>query len=87
MRRNTGNATGLSHVPGAGAMTCVTCDNTGWVCENHPDRPWKGFSKRFDACDCGAGAPCDLSIRRMPITRPTRRAGMRVDIDENGPRH
>jgi hypothetical protein len=41
-------------------MKCITCDDTGWVCENHPDRPWKGFSKRFDASGCGAGAPCEL---------------------------
>ncbi len=27
----------------------------GWVCENHPDRPWQGPR----ACPCGAaGAPC-----------------------------
>lgn len=23
------------------AMTCSVCDNKGWVCENHPDRPSK----------------------------------------------
>jgi hypothetical protein len=50
-----GTASALSPV-----MSCPVCDNTGWVCENHPDRPFKMFSKRFDACNCGAGAPCDL---------------------------
>jgi hypothetical protein len=39
---------------------CKVCDNSGWVCENHPDRPWAGFSEREDACDCGAGAPCPI---------------------------
>jgi hypothetical protein len=69
-------------------MTCVVCDNTGWVCENHPDRPWKGFSKRFDACDCGAGAPCDLCNPSDGDHPPDMsRTGMKVDIDDNGPRH
>jgi hypothetical protein len=40
------------------AAPCVVCDNTGWVCEAHPDRPAGMFSKRFDACNCGAAAPC-----------------------------
>jgi len=37
---------------------CQFCDNTGWVCENHPDKPSGDFSDRSDACQCGAGAPC-----------------------------
>jgi hypothetical protein len=37
---------------------CTNCDDTGWVCEGHLDRPWKGASDRADACDCGAGTPC-----------------------------
>jgi len=39
---------------------CGRCDGTGWVCENHPFRPWGPDSKRLDACDCGAGAPCPI---------------------------
>ena len=36
-------------------MKCIPCDDTGWVCENHPDQPWEGPH----ACTCGgAGAPC-----------------------------
>lgn len=35
---------------------CRVCDNTGWVCENHPDRPWDTL--REDSCTCGAGMPC-----------------------------
>jgi hypothetical protein len=23
-------------------MTCLACEDTGWVCENHPDQPWEG---------------------------------------------
>jgi hypothetical protein len=34
---------------------CPLCNNTGWVCEKHIDRPWKGNY----ACNCGAdSAPC-----------------------------
>ena len=34
---------------------CALCEDCGWVCENHPDRPWDGKH----ACNCGgAGAPC-----------------------------
>jgi hypothetical protein len=28
------------------------CDDTGWVCEEHPGQPWRGASKRADASDC-----------------------------------
>jgi hypothetical protein len=36
-------------------MKRAVCDDCGWVCENHPDRPFQGES----ACTCGgAGAPC-----------------------------
>ena len=39
-------------------MGCETCDNTGWVCEAHPDRPWNGPN----ACGCGgAGMACIIS--------------------------
>ena len=35
--------------------TCPLCDDFGWVCENHPNRPWEGHH----ACTCGgAGMPC-----------------------------
>jgi hypothetical protein len=36
---------------------CARCDNSRWVCEAHPDRPWLGGR----ACDCGApGDPCPI---------------------------
>lgn len=31
-------------------MACITCDDTGWVCENPPIRPWGGRH----SCRCGA---------------------------------
>jgi len=30
------------------------CEDCGWVCESHPDRPWEGEH----ACTCG-GAPSE----------------------------
>ena len=34
---------------------CEVCLGIGWVCENHPQRPW---SDRL-GCQCGAGMPCE----------------------------
>jgi len=41
---------------------CEVCDHTGWVCENHPTKPWRGSSTRADACDCGAGTLCRCAM-------------------------
>ena len=41
-------------------MKCPACNNTGHVCENHPDRQWP------DKCDCGAGMPCPLCTTPVP---------------------
>ena len=35
---------------------CATCEDEGWVCENHNDKPWR---RGEGGCDCGAGQPCD----------------------------
>ncbi len=42
-----------------GCPRCV--DAGGWVCENHPDRPWAGslLCDAPEACECGAGMPCE----------------------------
>jgi len=34
---------------------CTRCDDIGWVCENHTDKPWHMGA---GGCMCGAGAPC-----------------------------
>jgi hypothetical protein len=61
---------------------CEACDDTGWVCENHPNRPAScAGSKRWDVCECGPGAPClccntdgkiderpDMSRMRLTVT-------------------
>jgi hypothetical protein len=70
------------------AMTCNACDDTGWVCEAHPDRPSDcGDSKR--ACTCGgAGMPCRMCNAPAPGERPRMPPGFtpRDDVDK-GPIH
>jgi hypothetical protein len=34
--------------------SCPHCLGIGWVCENHPNRPWDDAF----GCTCGAGIPC-----------------------------
>jgi hypothetical protein len=65
-------------------MKCWLCEDCGWVCETHPDKPWEGE----EACTCGgAGAPCPEcnmpkkgEFLRMP-------EGFRTDFDKKGSRH
>jgi len=69
-------------------IVCLVCDNNGWVCEEHPDRPWRGTSRRADACDCvRVGMPCQCNpcggIDEPPKLLPI----ARVTLDKNGPRH
>jgi hypothetical protein len=53
---------------------CPTCRGTGWVCENHPDKPWDDEM----GCTCGAGLPCECNtgeepdIRQVIEKKPTR---------------
>jgi hypothetical protein len=41
---------------------CFRCEDCGWVCENHPDRPWQGAYAR----ECGWRALPDPQSRRGP---------------------
>lgn len=44
-------------------MTCLVCEDCGWVCEVHQDQPREGQH----ACTCGAASvPCP-AISRLPI--------------------
>jgi hypothetical protein len=43
-------------------MTCLVCDDTGWVCENHPDQPWTGPH----ACTYGGAGALVLAARTPP---------------------
>jgi hypothetical protein len=59
-------------------MTCFRCEDTRWVCENHPERPWEGQH----ACGCGgAGAPCPGCNKVEPPLLPP---GYKVDADTKG---
>ena len=65
-------------------MKCLLCEDTGWVCENHPDRPRDGPR----ACDCGgAGAPCPVCNGPAEGDVPRIPEGFRVEIDKDGWRH
>jgi hypothetical protein len=68
---------------------CTICDDTGWVCEAHPDRPTGMFSKRFDACNCGgAGMPCPTCNPSDADQPPDMsRTGMTITVDNKGPRN
>jgi hypothetical protein len=41
---------------------CALCLGLGWVCENHPDRPWDDER----GCTCGAGMPCKCNMAGEP---------------------
>jgi hypothetical protein len=61
------------------------CDRTGCVCETHPDRPFKMFSKRADACECGgAGVPCPVRNTGEPTYVPPE---FKALLGDTGPRH
>lgn len=67
-------------------MACLVCDNTGWVCEDHPDRPWRGNSERTEACDCDPpGTPCECNTCGG-IDEPAKLSPIAgVTLDKNGP--
>jgi hypothetical protein len=69
------------------AVKCQICDDAGWVCENHPDKPWDGTSSRADACGCGAGAPCKACNPCDDETAPDTSRAMRTVFDKDGWRH
>ena len=83
---------GTTYIPGMPGtkktnwLRCENCDDTGLVCENHPDRPFTLGSKRADACECGPGMPCEVCNEPGEMPDPSR-AYARIAIDESGPRH
>jgi hypothetical protein len=36
---------------------CRLCEDTRWVCEQHPDRPWSGMNLTPSACPDGCAGP------------------------------
>ena len=63
VRREQGQAPACK---GCGKETCLVCDDTGWVCENHPDQPWHGLH----ACACG-GAGASLLSAGLAVGLPS----------------
>lgn len=46
---------------------CHSCLDTGYVCEDHPDRPWEGVTgPNPAACGCGWGMPCPACCEPAP---------------------
>lgn len=71
----------VSALPGFDPSRCANCEGAGWVCENHPDKPWEGLSAKVGACGCGAGAPCPVCNLRMAaagLTEPLRQLVQRA---------
>jgi hypothetical protein len=68
-------------------MTCKTCADTRWVCEEHPRRPWG--SGHPNACQCGgAGMPCPDCNEPKAGERPVLPADFTPTFDSNkGPIH
>jgi len=48
-------------------VSCLRFDDSGWVCEAHPDQPWEGPH----VCG-GAGAPCPAACNRSTPDEPPR---------------
>ena len=48
-------------------ILCNKCEDTGHVCENHPNLPWEGASNSNKICRCGgAGMPCPNCCIEIP---------------------
>jgi len=45
---------------------CLSCWDTGHVCENHPDSPWAPMVDLLGACGCGAAMPCEACCSPVP---------------------
>jgi hypothetical protein len=61
--------------------TCAHCDDCGWVCEEHPGRPWEGQH----GCGCGAaGMPCLICNQPADGKPPQMPEGFKTDVDKDG---
>ncbi|MEO8596430.1 MAG: hypothetical protein ABI759_24135, partial [Candidatus Solibacter sp.] len=64
------------------------CGGTGWVCEDHDNKPWGDASTSDDACHCGgAGMPCPMCNPSDPDNPPKMPDGYRTIFDKDGWRH
>jgi hypothetical protein len=63
-------------------MKCSVCDDSGWVCETHPDRPWD----HAETCG-GAGVPCPWCNVPDKNEQPRLPKGFKTGFDKKGWRH
>ena len=71
-------------MPTATVMRCLQCEGCGWICEEHPGRPWEGQH----ACPCGAaGMPCPLCNQPAEGEEPRLPDRFRTESDKKGWRH
>jgi hypothetical protein len=62
-------------------IQCIFCADTGWVCENHPRRPWEGPY----GCNCGgAGMPCPTCNIPEEGAAPRMPDGFKTEVDKDG---
>jgi hypothetical protein len=61
---------------------CAVCNDEGWVCENHADKPWNA-----SGCECGAGMPCRECNPSDRDTPPRMPPGSKTIFDKDGWRH
>lgn len=65
-------------------MKCERCNDCGWVCENHRDKPWDGEGR----CKCGgAGDPCPNCNPADAHNPPRDLSGFKIITDKDGSRH
>jgi hypothetical protein len=65
-------------------MKYLLCEDCGWVCEKHPDRPFEGEH----ACACGgAGALCSNCNPADEGNAPRPPDRFKTDADKKGWRH
>jgi hypothetical protein len=65
-------------------IKCSHCEDCGWGCERHTEKPWEGPH----ACPCGApGAPCPVCNATNDGDAPRMPGGFKTEVDKEGWRH
>lgn len=59
-------------------VKCTICEGLGWVCENHPNKPW---TERDGGCQCGAGMPCECNRPNGEDTPDIEGVFVEIDFD------
>ena len=70
-------------------MKCLKCNDSGWVCENHPNKPFEHKTLfRLFIRECGgAGMPCTCNTHNPPWNYPdkTRTALLKEEYANRNP--